>query len=440
MRAILLFLVTVSLLVPTADAQQRNLKAREAEFMSTPPLVGEPLPEVELFDIDGKPFSTASMKGHYTVLTFGCLTCPPSIWNIRGLEAVERDYGPKGVKFYFIFKSLAHPELAGGYIQPVTTDERLLQARQAVKQFGTTIPWIVDNIDNRLKHALGDRPNSQFLIDPSGRIVRKRAWSNPQLVRRDLEELVGPSETITRQESIELATSPVLQSTAPRGFVDRIGRLDMLPIVAVANVETSKFPFFAKLRAEADRDLLSRGRGELYLGVHLDPLYGAYWNNLSDPLCLTLSGSDEVKLEQRNLVAEKVAQATDSDPREFRVAVESWPEDQPLQVVVTYFACVSGETCHAVRQTYELQRRRDRDGGGARSAGAGLWNAEEFTSRILAGDRDGDGQVTRTEAAGLLLPHFESLDRDSDGRLNRDELAVVTEWLNHHHQPGTPER
>jgi hypothetical protein len=46
MRAILLFLVTVSLLVPTADAQQRNLKAREAEFMSTPPLVGEPLPEV----------------------------------------------------------------------------------------------------------------------------------------------------------------------------------------------------------------------------------------------------------------------------------------------------------------------------------------------------------------------------------------------------------
>lgn len=119
MRYVILILTITSMLVPSADAQRRNLKSREAEFMSTPPPVGDPLPEVEVFDIDGRPFSTASIKGHYSVLTFGCLTCPPSIWNIRGLEAVQRDYGPKGVKFYFIFKSLAHPELVGGYVQPV---------------------------------------------------------------------------------------------------------------------------------------------------------------------------------------------------------------------------------------------------------------------------------------------------------------------------------
>lgn len=263
---------------------------------------------------------------------------------------------------------------------------------------------------------------------------------NPQFVRRDLEELVGPAKTITRQEDIKLAITPALRSPAPRGFVDRIERLEMRPIVSVPNVEDSKFPFFAKLRAEADSELLSQGHGELYLGVHLDPLYGAYWNNLSEPLRLSLSAADEVRLEQRNLVAKKVAETTDSDPREFCITVESWPNDQPLHVSVTYFACVSGETCHAIRQTYELQRRRDSDGGGARSAGAGLWNADEFSSRILASDKDKDGQITRSEAAGLLLPHFESLDRDSNGRLNRNELAVFTQWLNHHHQPGVPEK
>ena len=26
-------------------------------------------------------------------------------------------------------------------------------------------------MDNRLKHALGDRPNSEFVIDPAGKVV-----------------------------------------------------------------------------------------------------------------------------------------------------------------------------------------------------------------------------------------------------------------------------
>lgn len=435
MRSIIPVLAITFMFPPSADAQRRNLKSREVEFMKTPPLIGDPLPEVEVFDLDGKPFSTASMKGHYSVLTFGCLTCPPSIWNIRGLEAVQQDYGPKGVKFYFIFKSLAHPELIGGYVQPATSDERLLQARQAEKQFGTTIPWIVDHIDNRLKHALGDRPNSQFLIDPAGRIVRKRAWSHPQFVRRDLEEFVGSAETITSPEDINLAITPAPQSTAPRGFVNRLERSEMRPIISIPNIEASDLPFLAKLRAEADSDLIGQGHGQLYLGVHLDPLYGACWNNLSDPLRISISATDEVRIQQRNLVAKKIAEPTDSDPREFSVTVDSWPDDQPMHISVTYFACVNGETCHAIRQTYELRLRRDRDGGGARSTGGGLWDEEDFTSRILASDKNKDGEITRLESPGLLLPHFESLDRDSNGRLNRNEISVVTDWLNHRHQP-----
>jgi hypothetical protein len=36
--------------------------------------VGSPLPEVVVFDADGKEFETASLKGGYSVLVFGCLT------------------------------------------------------------------------------------------------------------------------------------------------------------------------------------------------------------------------------------------------------------------------------------------------------------------------------------------------------------------------------
>lgn len=38
------------------------------------PEVGSMLPEVKLYDEHGKEFSTASLREHYSVLVFGCLT------------------------------------------------------------------------------------------------------------------------------------------------------------------------------------------------------------------------------------------------------------------------------------------------------------------------------------------------------------------------------
>jgi hypothetical protein len=39
--------------------------------------------------------------------------------NVSGLEAIERDYSDRGVKFYYIYKALAHPE-NNGYVTPFT--------------------------------------------------------------------------------------------------------------------------------------------------------------------------------------------------------------------------------------------------------------------------------------------------------------------------------
>lgn len=36
--------------------------------------VGSPMPEVSVFDEEGKAFETASLKGKYSVVVFGCLT------------------------------------------------------------------------------------------------------------------------------------------------------------------------------------------------------------------------------------------------------------------------------------------------------------------------------------------------------------------------------
>ena len=232
---------------------------------------------------------------------------------------MHRDYQSKGVKFFFIYKSLAHPELTGNYVQPFTLDERLAHARQAEKQLGASIPWLVDAIDNRLKHALGDRPNSEFIIDPKGIVVRKRAWSHPAQVRKDLEELVGKVDHITREEDVKLKLEIPLKSSAARGVVPRIVRPRMQPIVMEPQIDSKSHPFFAKLRVEADADLLQEGEGKLYLGFHLDPIHGAHWNNLTKPLRYSLDLPEGVKIAKAVGESEKVKAVSDADPRGFAV-------------------------------------------------------------------------------------------------------------------------
>jgi cytochrome oxidase Cu insertion factor (SCO1/SenC/PrrC family) len=67
----LLALVAVALLPATALAQQ---KKNEADFAREKPAVGDTIPELTVYSPDGKEVKTSSLRGHYTVLVFGCLT------------------------------------------------------------------------------------------------------------------------------------------------------------------------------------------------------------------------------------------------------------------------------------------------------------------------------------------------------------------------------
>ena len=46
----------------------------DPEWVKQSPTVGDPLPDVTVYTADGKAFKTSSLRGHYTVLDFGCLT------------------------------------------------------------------------------------------------------------------------------------------------------------------------------------------------------------------------------------------------------------------------------------------------------------------------------------------------------------------------------
>lgn len=255
-------------------------------------------------------------------------------------------------------------------MRPFTLKERLQHVQEARETLGSQFHWICDAMENPLKHALGNAPNSEFVIDPEGKIARRRSWSSPEDLRKDLEELVGAVENPTDPRDLQLKVrEPV--AAAARGVVKRIELPGNLRAVVIEPVlEKDGEPFYAKLRAEADGDLLGDGKGQLYLRFMMDPLYHVHWNNLVEPVRVRflVGTGEEATVDGRVQPAEwtgpKVKEAADIDPRELLATVDTIGSRQSLNLEVKYFACHDEEGwCKPVTQRYVIHLRPDADGG-----------------------------------------------------------------------------
>lgn len=67
-------LTSLLLAALTAGLAHGQKEQREEDFLKVKPAIGEAMPELTVYSPDGKEVKTSSLRGHYTVLTFGCLT------------------------------------------------------------------------------------------------------------------------------------------------------------------------------------------------------------------------------------------------------------------------------------------------------------------------------------------------------------------------------
>ncbi len=355
--------------------------------------------------------------------------------NVSRVETVERDFAPKGVQFYYLYKQLAHPE-RDSYVDPFTLVERLMHVKQAEVQLGSRIPWIVDTMTNDLKRALGDMPNSEFIIDPDGRVVGRRAWSDPSGLREDLERLVGPVETPTRVSDLDLVTQPPVPTVA-KGIVPRVERPGRMSTLRIdPRLDDTDYPFYTKLRADVDRPFLDTGEGTLYLGFHIDPLYRMHWNNEAPPLKYEITTPDSVTVTPAAATFAVVEEPADADPREFLIDIRAEDRSVPLDLRVTYYACDDANTfCVPVTQHYAVHlevlpgagRVRGEMGGWGRGRGGPggrRFNPARLLDRF---DADGDDRLTRDELPGPMKRMVDRLDTNGDDVLDADELEAMAE-------------
>lgn len=352
------------------------------------------------------------------------------------------------MRFVYLYKALAHPEL-NGYVNPVTLEERLAHIEEAKRTLGSEIPWIADTMTNDLKHAIGNRPNSEYLLDPAGKVLRVRAWSNPSQLRKDLEEFVGPVENPTEVAELNMKIKPPPEH-APTGVVPRIRKQGFYRTLrSEPRFEKTSDPFYAKLRVEAERKLLSTGEGKLYLAILPDPIHGVYWNNRAPAMDVELTPPEGIGISPTRMKGPDVKEDADADPREFLVDVKLGEAREPLGLKVRYFACTK-EWCRPVTQEYLISWNVNRDAGrvvsrrmdfnsdgprrgrggrpgrGGGPLGPGFFgNPEGMIERLLAMDTDGDDRLAPEELPEPMRQRFDRMDENGDGYVEPSEIETM---------------
>jgi Ca2+-binding EF-hand superfamily protein len=430
---------------PTQSAQRRSntfspngIEPGQAGFgrlASSGLQIGKPFPSIKIVDADGKEFSTEQLKGHYTVLVAGCLTCPAFLGSYLGVEAVHRDYATKGVKFYYVYRALAHPE-NNGIIKPFSLKERLMHIGEARQRLKTQVPWLADNMNNDFKRTIGNTNNSEFVLDPEGRIVHMQMWSNGDRLRVALQEHVGP---VAKPTTVTELGIPIFQMR-PNTHGTVLPRIEVPGIMVPLKIEPKQNgqPFYVKLRAEAEQSVLEKGSGKIYLGFHIDPIHNTHWNNLAKPLHFDIKASSPTKVTPASGNAPKLKIESDSDPREFLISLENANPNAPLDLTVYYFACSDDPAwCNQVEQEYSIHLARDEFGGavfgrtfvpGGPFRGGPSWEGQgqRGSGRPLSGFGGQRPQATRPNGAGPPNAEaiFSRFDRNSDGKLTENEVPA----------------
>lgn len=295
-----------------------------------------------------------------------------------------------------------------------------MHVAEAKRMFQSEIPWICDDMEDTFRIAFGRAPNSEFVLDADGKVLRKRFWSNPAELRVYLEELVGKSKTTTTVEDLPAIFTPEPREVAS-GVVPRIELPKGLTPLAVVPVidEENENPFFVKLRVEASQDLLRSGHGPIYLVAYPDPLYKVHWNNRAGKVTLKITPQNKQEFRETEFVGPEVEEDADIDPREFLTIAGFNRNKKPFRVSLTYTVCDDAETfCKTATQEFLVKVNKSADLGSR----PGIFMPEMFAN-VRDLDKNGDGNLTQDEIPeGQRTLYIGHIDYNGNEIVEKDEI------------------
>ena len=306
-------------------------------------------------------------------------------------------------------------------VEAVTLSERLKQIAHANQELQTTIPWICDGLDGAVEKALGGAPNSEYVIDEKGVVLRKRFWHDPEELRSFLAARFGAVEKPTtvadlKREPIERAQSERRGLKVPEGMK----LCDVSPLRKVSEKE----PLYVKLVVEAGPELLKSGAGKLWLGLFVDPIYDRQWDKKAEPVQWELTCDDP------SFQAVKGKSAQDEGElgsREFLQDVKAAGKEATYLLTANFSLLDEAGKSQTFTEQYQFQIKASK----RKARRAGDWMMK-IVGDPMAFDENQDGKVEQDELpkgrAQIYLLHY---DLDHDLAISSEEAKTFEETIRH---------
>ncbi len=172
-------------------------------------VVGDQVPEIEVYDLNGTSVRLSSLWADKPVLLVtGSLSCPPSRKSLPSTALLLDEYRDR-LNVAVLYVIDAHPKgdpspyygeervkkrnvKEGISIrQPRSQEERISRAAELKKLLGSSAPILVDNMENIGWENIGKRPNSATLISKGGTVLAQKKWFDDESIRRMIERHLG---------------------------------------------------------------------------------------------------------------------------------------------------------------------------------------------------------------------------------------------------------
>ncbi len=183
---------------PTRSTLIGALQRQELGSLQAGPEVDDTAPDFTLLNLRGEAVALSSEIGKKPiVLIFGNFTCGPFRSQSGNIEKLYRRYQDRA-KFFLVYVREAHPsdgwwmlsnQRAGiDLTQPTDQDGRRVVAQKCQAHLDLDVPFLVDEIDDKVGSQYSGMPNRLYLIDQQGKVAFKNGRGPFGFHPRELEQ------------------------------------------------------------------------------------------------------------------------------------------------------------------------------------------------------------------------------------------------------------
>ena len=134
----------------------------------------------------------ASGKGKVRVFMFGSISNPPARAQLPLWEKLREKYDTAQVDLFVVYGRELHPgdkKQFSTFPAPTTVEEKTAYAKELAAL--TTLPVLLDGMDDAVFTAYGRVPNGAYVIDADGRLVFRETWADSQKVEQVIDTLLA---------------------------------------------------------------------------------------------------------------------------------------------------------------------------------------------------------------------------------------------------------